>query len=142
MTARFTETPTGGAGPEDMASRFGAVVVAEAQAEGNDRTVALSFSSEAPVLRDYSFGPGWEVLGHRRGEVDLSRVALNAVPLLADHRRTLDGKLGSVTSAQIVGARGKATVTFAATPEGDAMLARVRAGEVSCTSAGYSAHAM
>lgn len=125
-----------------MASRFGAVVVAEAQAEGNDRTVALSFSSEAPVLRDYSFGPGWEVLGHRPGEVDLSRVALNAVPLLADHRRTLDGKLGSVTSAQIAGARGKATVTFAATPEADAMLARVRAGEVSCTSAGYAAHAM
>lgn len=140
MTARFTDM---GAGAGDAATRIGAAVLAEVQAEGgDDRTVALSFSSEAPVLRDYSFGQGYEVLGHRPGEVDLSRVALNAVPLLADHRRTLDAKLGSVTSAQIVGARGKAIVTFAATPEADAMLARVRAGEVSCTSAGYAAHTM
>ncbi|MBN2629547.1 MAG: phage major capsid protein [Rhodobacteraceae bacterium] len=139
MTARFTDM---GAGAGDAATRIGAAVLAEVQAEGgDDRTVALSFSSEAPVLRDYSFGPGWEVLGHRPQEVDLSRIAAGAVPLLKDHRRDLDSKVGTVARAWIEGARGKAIVTFAATPEGEAMLARVRAAEVQSVSVGYAAHA-
>lgn len=142
MTVRFTDPgagSAGGVGAEDMATRIGAAVLAEAEA-GDERSVALSFSSEAPVLRDYHFGTGWEVLGHLPAEVDLARVAANAVPLLADHRRSLDAKLGSVTSAQIVGARGRAVVRFAETPEADAMLARVRAGEVQSVSVGYAAH--
>lgn len=102
-----------GAGP-----RIGAAVLAEAQPEaGQDRTVALSFSSEAPVLRDYHFGAGWEVLGHRPGEVDLARIAAGAVPLLKDHHRDLDSKVGTVARAWIEGGRGKALVTFAATPK-------------------------
>ncbi|MBJ2152637.1 phage major capsid protein [Paracoccus sp. IB05] len=144
MTVRFTDPgagSAGGVGAEDMATRIGAAVLAEAEA-GDERSVALSFSSEAPVLRDYHFGTGWEVLGHLPAEVDLARVAANAVPLLADHRRSLDAKLGSVTSAQIVGARGRAVVRFAETPEADAMLARVRAGEVQSVSVGYAAHAL
>lgn len=139
MTARFTDM---GAGAGDAATRIGAAVLAEVQAKGSDdRTVALSFSSEVPVLRDYSFGPGWEVLGHRPQEVDLSRIAAGAVPLLKDHRRDLDSKVGTVARAWIEGARGKAIVTFASTPEGDAMLARVRAAEVQSVSVGYVAHA-
>lgn len=126
MTERFTDLGAGSAGARGGrgygATRIGAAVTAEAET-GDERTVALSFSSEAPVLRDCHFGTGWEVLGHLPEEVDLSRVAANAVPLLADHRRSLDAKLGSVTSAQIIGARGRATVRFAETPEAEAMLA-------------------
>ena len=58
----------------------------------DDRRVRLSFSSEAPVERMF----GFEVLGHRAGEIDLSRLAAGVMPLLADHRATLDNQIGTV----------------------------------------------
>lgn len=92
---------------------------------GGDRLLALSFSSERPVLREYDFGPAWEVLGHDPQEVDLSRLNSGAAPLLKDHRRDVDSQIGVVVSAQITGGRGRAVVRFADTPDGSAMLARV-----------------
>ena len=75
---------------------------------GGDRLLALSFSSERPVLREYDFGPAWEVLGHDPQEVDLSRLNSGAAPLLKDHRRDVDSQIGVVVSAQITGGRGRA----------------------------------
>lgn len=103
---------------------------------GGSRSVRLSFSSEKPYLR----GEGWEVLGHNPGEVNLTRLVSGTAPLLKDHKRDLDSMIGHVETAQVMGGRGEAVVRFAQSPEGEQMLARVRAGEVKCVSVGYRVH--
>jgi HK97 family phage major capsid protein len=104
--------------------------------DNESRSVTLSFSSEKPYLRD----DGWEVLGHRQGEVLLTRLVSGTAPLLKDHKRDLDSMIGYVETAQIIGGRGQAVVRFAQSAEGETMLARVRAGEVKCVSVGYRVH--
>ena len=50
-----------------------------------DRTVRISVSSEKPVLRSSFFREPWvEVLGHKRGEVNLDRLN-DGAPLLFNH---------------------------------------------------------
>ncbi len=140
MTApSFTDAGAGASGGVGVMTRFAPSVTAEFRPEAGDaRTVALSFSSEVAVLREFpGVGLAYEVLGHAPGECDLSRVTAGVVPLLLDHRREVSAKVGTVARAWTEEGRGKALVTFAATPEGEAMLARVMAGEVSATSAGY-----
>lgn len=110
--------------------------------DADGRTVALSFSSEHPVLREYDGGPAWEVLDHTTpGAGDLSRLNSGAAPLLRDHRGNLDSQIGTVVSAEIADGRGRAVVRIAATPEGDALLARIRDGEIRNVSVGYAVHA-
>jgi len=87
--------------------------------DADGRTVALSFSSEHPVLREYDGGPAWEVLDHTTpGAGDLSRLNSGAAPLLRDHRGNLDSQIGTVVSAEIADGRGRAVVRIAATPRG------------------------
>lgn len=104
-----------------------------AKSDPDSRSVRLSFSSEKPYLREY----GFEVLGHRPGEVDLSRLNSGNAPLLKDHIQAVDSMVGFVETAEIVNGRGEAVVRFSKTDDGDMMLARVRAGEVKCVSVGY-----
>jgi len=117
---------------------LGPKVAAEAKMEGGDRLVRLSFSSELPVLRDYSTGPAFEVLGHDPGEVDLSRLNSGSAPVLKDHRRDVDSMVGTVVSARIEGRRGRAVVRLADTKEGNSMLSRIETGEVQSVSVGYA----
>jgi len=71
------------------------------------RTVALSFSSEQPYERWW----GIEVLGHRKGEVDMSWVGSGRAPLLADHDTRQ--QIGVVLSAELgTDRRGLASVRF------------------------------
>lgn len=85
--------------------------------DADGRTVALSFSSEHPVLREYDGGHAWEVLDHTTpGAGDLSRLNSGAAPLLRDHRGNLDSQIGTVVSAEIVDGRGRAV--HAATQDG------------------------
>lgn len=107
----------------------------------DDRTVALSFSSERPVMRQYADGLAWEVLDHSGDGADLTRLNSGAAPLLKDHKGNLDAQIGTVVSAEIVGGKGRAVVRFAPTPEGDAALARVQSGEIRNVSVGYVVHA-
>jgi HK97 family phage prohead protease len=116
--------------------RAGTVERASAPADPaieDDRRVRLSFSSEAPVERWF----GFEVLGHRDGECDLSRLAAGVMPLLADHRATLDNLIGTVESAEIVEGRGVAVVRFGKSARASEILARVRDGEITAVSVGY-----
>lgn len=105
---------------------------ADDPAEG-DRRLRLSFSSEAPVARDF----GLEVLGHGAGEVDLSRLAAGVMPLLTDHRASLEDQVGTVESAGIEGGRGVAVVRFGKSARATEILARVRDGEITGVSVGY-----
>lgn len=103
----------------------------------DDRAVALSFSSESPVMRQYADGLAWEVLDHSGDGADLTRLNSGAAPLLKDHKGNLDSQIGTVVSAEIVGGKGRAVVRFAPTPEGDAALSRVQSGEIRNVSVGY-----
>ncbi|WP_116134336.1 phage major capsid protein [Tropicimonas sp. IMCC34043] len=101
--------------------------------------VEISFSSEAPVSRfDWHSGKDYaEVLGHRDGEVDLARCNAGTAPLLKDHDARLDSQIGKVVRAWLDGGKGRAIVRFSDTPSAKDVLARVRAGDVSCVSVGY-----
>jgi len=77
-----------------------------------DRIVLLSFSSETPYTRQSFFDEPWvEVLGHQDSEVDLSRLKARA-PVLYNHRRTREDRIGSVLDAWIRDGRGYARVQF------------------------------
>ncbi len=99
----------------------------------DDRRLRLSFSSEQPVARDF----GLEVLGHGAGEVDLSRLAAGVMPLLTDHRASIEDQVGTVESAGIEGERGVAVVRFGKSARATEILARVRDGEITGVSVGY-----
>lgn len=106
---------------------------APGDAEGDDRRVVLTFSSEEPVLRYF----GWEVLGHGEAECDLARLQSGNAPLLLDHYENLDSQVGVVEKAEISEGRGTAVVRFGRSAKAEEILARVRDGEISNTSVGY-----
>lgn len=110
----------------------------------DSREVEISFSSELPYVREFydadaqAFRQYHEVLGHAPGEVDLSRLNSGAAPLLKDHEARLDAQIGVVLRAWTVESRGRAVVRFSPGAAADDVLARVRAGDVTCVSVGYS----
>lgn len=67
-----------------------------------NRIVSATISSEVPVPRSSWFSDPWlEILGHKRGEPKLERLNGGA-PILYNHRRTREDRLGVVVSAKIV----------------------------------------
>lgn len=86
------------------------------------RTLELSFSSEAPVVRWF----GNEVLSHDSNAADLTRLN-DAAPLLFNH--DMDDVIGVVERAWIDGdKKGRAIVRFAKTARGDEILGMVADG--------------
>ena len=86
------ETPTGPRsridGPlhRELASEIVVRRNSHAQADGLMR-LDIAASSESPYLRADGWEEPWvEILGHKPGEVDLSRLA-NGAPVLANHDR-------------------------------------------------------
>ena len=108
-------------------------VSARSEGKDDDRRVALSFSSEEPVLRFF----GYEILGHGEGEVDLSRLASGRAALLTDHSQTIDAQVGVVERAWIEDGKGRAVVRFGKSARASEILARVRDGEITGVSVGY-----
>ena len=94
-----------------------------------NKTVTLSFSSEAPVQRNY----GSEVLSHDEGAVNLER--MTTAPLLWNHNH--DVVLGKVVKANIVNGRGEATVKWSSRAAAKDYWGDVREGILSNVSVGY-----
>jgi HK97 family phage major capsid protein/HK97 family phage prohead protease len=103
-------------------------------ADGDDRRISLSFSSEEPVWRWF----GLEVLGHQPGEADLAWANSGRAPLLADHRNAIGAVLGVVESAVIEGGKGRAVVRLGEHADAQDALAKLRAGLLGNISVGYS----
>lgn len=124
----------------NYAHRMGEIEGAPSGAPIDSREVQISFSSEEKYKRhDYERDEDFlEVLGHDEGEVDLTRLNSGAAPLLKDHMPMLDAKIGVIVRAWVAGGRGYALVRFSETPAADDILARVRAGDVTCVSVGYA----
>lgn len=93
-------------------------------------SVELSFSSDRPV----DMGTGLEVLEHKPGSVDLSRLT-DGAPLLLDHDRTR--QIGVVQSAWLDGGKGRARVRFSKSPLGQEILQDVKDGIRKSVSVGY-----
>ncbi len=102
-----------------------------------DRTIELSFSSEEPVERYW----GFEVLGHKKGEVDLSRLDAGG-PLLLDHKPTVDNQVGITEKVWIEKARGRAVVRFGKSARSQEIFERVKDGDLKSVSVGYRINSM
>lgn len=94
-----------------------------------DRSVELSFSSETPVKRYW----GHEILSHKEGEVDLTRLN-NSGPFLMDHR-TSDQR--GVIERAWVDQKGRALVRLSKNERGEELLNDIRDGIRTKISVGY-----
>ena len=98
--------------------------------ESDDRMVDLAFSSEKEYLRSY----GYEVLSHREGDVDMTRMT-NA-PLLLGHN--MDEQIGVVMESRIDSDKvGRATVKFSKSALGQEIYQDIRDGIRTQVSVGY-----
>lgn len=97
------------------------------------RTVDLSFSSEDPVDRWF----GTEILGHKKGEVDMSFIAGGHAPLLVGHWR--DDLVGVIEKATIgTDRKGRAVVRFGKSDFAEEIFQDVKDGIRSNVSVGYN----
>ncbi|MCR9279972.1 MAG: phage major capsid protein [Pseudomonadaceae bacterium] len=99
------------------------------------RTVALSFSSDAPVLRSF----GEEVLDHNPSSVRLERLR-DAAPLLLDHDPTR--QIGVVDRVTLSEGKGRALVRFSRSTDGQDAFNDVIDGIRRNVSVGYQIHSM
>ncbi|MFT5616558.1 MAG: HK97 family phage major capsid protein [Granulosicoccus sp.] len=124
-------------------ARAGVLEVSAAKTKkSGDRTVTLTFSSEAPVSRHYFFENGTdfvglEVLGHDESEVDFTRLASGRAALLTDHSQTIDSQVGVVEKVWIEAGRGRAVVRFGKGARASEIHDRVLDGEITGVSVGY-----
>lgn len=97
----------------------------------NQRRFRLSFSSEEPYER--WFGP--EILSHREGAVDLSRLNDMGVVLFNHHR---DQVIGKITRAWVEEGRGMADIEFDTDTFSETIRQKVQSGTLKGVSVGYS----
>lgn len=102
----------------------------------DDRSVEISFSSEAPVMRWF----GEEILDHSAGSVRMEWIGGGRAPLLLDHDR--DNQIGVVESARLENGVARAVVRFGRSAKAEEILNDVRDGIRSAVSVGYRIHEM
>jgi HK97 family phage major capsid protein len=101
------------------------------------RTVELSFSSEEPYPRWF----GIEILGHDKGEVDLSWIGSGRAPLLVGH--WTDDLVGVIESAKVGADRkGRAVVRFGKSDRAEEIFRDVMDGIRQNVSVGYHVQKM
>jgi len=101
-----------------------------ANVDEDNRTITLSFSSEAPVERWF----GTEVLSHSPESVDLTRLNTKAA-LLANH--DLNDQIGVIENAKLEDGRGIATVRFSKSERAEEYYQDVLDGIRTGVSVGY-----
>jgi len=100
------------------------------EGEGNERKFTLSFSSEEPYERWF----GVEILSHKDGAVDLSRLKTIGV-VLYNHNR--DEVIGKITKAWIEDNRGCAEIEFDDDDASEVIRKKVASGTLKGVSVGY-----
>ena len=101
----------------------------------DERTVELSFSSEAPYERAF----GIEILDHDPGSIRLDRLNARA-PLLLDHDTRQ--QIGVVENVTLDGTQARAAVRFSKSEKGSEVFQDVVDGIRSNVSVGYHIHEM
>ena len=111
---------------------YRAVPVVREGIDKEARTVEIAFSSEDPYLRWY----GYEILGHRDGEVDMDFMASGAAPFLLQHRHS--DQMGVVESARIdKDGKGRAVVRFSKSAKAEEIFQDIIDGIRKNISVGY-----
>lgn len=105
--------------------------------DAEQRTVELSFSSDAPVEMRGWDGTYSEILDHTPSAVRMDRLK-NRAALLFNHDR--DNLIGVVESARFDGGKGYATVRFSKSEEGQKRFNEVQDGILANVSVGYIRH--
>ena len=101
------------------------------------RSVEVTFSTGAGVMRRDWEGPFLEVLSLEPGAVDLTRVP--GMPVLNAHRAAdLGSVLGVVRDAKVNGKAGTATIVFSRRPDVEPFFRDVQDGILRNVSVGYS----
>ena len=100
LNATFEEVEVKAEETETLESREAVFPLEFRQDETSERTMEMSISSESPVARSF----GLEVLSHRDGDIDLTRL-MNKAPLLKDHDASQ--QIGVVENAYLDTQRGK-----------------------------------
>jgi len=96
------------------------------------RTVEISFSSEEPYPRWF----GLEILGHKKGEVDLSFIGSGRAPFLVGHWTS--DLVGVIESAKVGSDRkGRAVVRFGKSDRAEEIFADIKDGIRPNISVGY-----
>lgn len=93
--------------------------------------IELSFSSEEPVKRSF----GFEILSHKAGAVDLSRLEDLGVVLF---NHDTDEPIGKIEKVWLENGRGKALITFDNDSKSQEIAAKVQRGSLKGVSVGYS----
>lgn len=105
-----------------------------------NRTIKVSFSSDAPYLRSSWWEDPWiEVLGHAEDEVDLSRMN-NGASVHYNHSRTREDRLGAVLEASTDGKRTSATLQLSERESIDDIWNDLLKGLIKNVSVGYKIH--
>lgn len=104
------------------------------EGEGNERKFILSFSSEVPYERWW----GVEILSHKEGALDLTR--LNSIGcMLYNHNR--DKVIGKIIRAWVEDGRGNAEVEFDEDADSELIYQKVKSGTLKGVSVGYRVNA-
>ena len=80
---------------ENLETRTFALEFERAEGDEENRTIAMSFASEEPVLRSF----GWEILSHERDDIDFDFIGSGRAPLLLSHDP--ETQIGVVESATL-----------------------------------------
>ena len=104
-----------------------------------NRTVHISISSETPVLKQTFFSAPWlEVLGHKRGEVNLDRLN-DGAPVLFNHDNfSRANRIGVVESATIRDRRIEAVIRFSKRDDVNDIWQDIQDGILRNISVGYT----
>ena len=117
---------------------FRSLVIRRDAINTDDRTVELSFSSEEPYERWF----GWEILGHKKGEVDLSWINGGTAPFLDGHdsRRQIGVILKAWVDKETN--KGRALVKFSKSAAADEVFQDIIDGIKQNVSVGYEVKSM
>ena len=111
---------------------------ADSVIDEENRTVRVSVSSELPVTRASFFREPWiEVLGHKDGEVDLTRLE-NGASVHYNHSRKREDRIGVVESAGVRNGRVEATLRISKRDDVNDLWQDIRDGVLTNISVGYS----
>ena len=110
------------------------VTIDRAKIDKEKRAVELSFSSETPVAR---WGEN-EILSHREGDYDFSRVNSGNHPLLLGHaEHDPNSQIGVIESASVQDGKGRAIVRFGNSSKAQEIFQDVQDGIRKNISVGY-----
>ena len=122
----------------ELRREFGQMQIREAILNEEERTLTVSFSSEEPYTRKSFFEDPWvEVLGHKRDEVNMSRLESGA-PVLYNHLRSGENRIGVVESAKITKKRGTAVIRISKREEVAGIWQDIQDGILRNVSVGYT----